>query len=71
MKTISVNIPEAFVKGLEDLVQKGLYANRSEAIRVAIRDLLKRELYDTEIPYANVKEKEEKYIKEEQSVTIH
>ena len=45
MKTISVNIPEAFVKGLEDLVQKGLYANRSEAIRVSIRDLLKRELY--------------------------
>lgn len=44
LKTISVNLPEAFVNGLEALVQKGLYANRSEAIRVSVRDLLKREL---------------------------
>jgi Arc/MetJ-type ribon-helix-helix transcriptional regulator len=73
MKTISVNIPEAFVKGLEDLVQKGLYANRSEAIRVAVRDLLKRELYDAElrIPDNPDRVMNEKYIKEEQSVTIH
>jgi len=46
MKTISVNLPEAFVNGLEALVQRGLYANRSEAIRVAVRDLLKRELVE-------------------------
>ena len=74
MKTISVNVPEAFVKGLEELVQKDLYANRSEAIRVAIRDLLKRELYDVEYNYSTSnttpKIKEEKYIKEEQTVTI-
>ncbi|MHA1129906.1 MAG: ribbon-helix-helix domain-containing protein [Candidatus Helarchaeota archaeon] len=74
MKTISVNVPEAFVKGLEELVQKGLYANRSEAIRVAIRDLLKRELYDAEYSYSTSnspsKIKDEKYIKEEQTVTI-
>ena len=70
MKTISVNVPEAFVNGLEELVQKGLYANRSEAIRVAIRDLLKRELYDTEFSYSGIKEKEAKYVKEEQSITI-
>lgn len=70
LKTISVNIPEAFVKGLEDLVQKGLYANRSEAIRVAIRDLLKRELYNDEYSYTALREKDEKYIKEEQIITI-
>lgn len=70
MKTISVNIPEAFVKGLEDLVQKGLYANRSEAIRVAIRDLLKRELYNDEYSYTALREKDEKYVKEEQIITI-
>lgn len=46
MRTISVNLPEAFVNGLEALVQKGFYANRSEAIRVAVRDLLKRELVE-------------------------
>ncbi len=70
MKTISVNIPEAFVKGLEDLVQKDLYANRSEAIRVAIRDLLKRELYHDEYSFTALRDKEEKYIKEEQIITI-
>ena len=46
MKTISVNIPECFVDGLESLVTRGMYANRSEAIRVAVRDLLKRELVE-------------------------
>jgi len=50
MKTISVNIPEAFVIGLEKLVQNGLYANRSEAIRVSVRDLLKRELVEPVVP---------------------
>jgi hypothetical protein len=50
LKTISVNLPEAFVAGLESLVQRGLYANRSEAIRVAVRDLMKRELVEP-IPF--------------------
>lgn len=53
------------MKGLEDLVQKGLYANRSEAIRVAVRDLLKRELYDAESGESNTK-----YIPEKATVTI-
>jgi len=70
MKTISVNLPEAFVNGLESLVQRGLYANRSEAIRVAVRDLLKRELVEP-IPYSNgVREKDAKYSKEEQFISI-
>ncbi len=70
MKTISVNIPEVFVKGLEELVQRDLYANRSEAIRVAIRDLLKRELFDADFTAATIKDKEEKYINEHPSITI-
>lgn len=69
MKTISVNLPEAFVKGLEDLVQRGLYANRSEVIRVSVRDLLKRELIEP-ISYNGIREKDEKYVKEEQLISI-
>lgn len=46
MKLISVQLPEAYVGGLEDLVEEGMYPNRSEAIRYAIRDLLKRELWE-------------------------
>jgi Arc/MetJ-type ribon-helix-helix transcriptional regulator len=45
MKLISVNLPEAYVDGLERLISEELYPNRSEAIRIAIRDLLKRELW--------------------------
>jgi len=43
MKLISVNLPEAYIKVLELLVAEGKFPNRSEAIRVAIRDLIKTE----------------------------
>ena len=49
MRLISVKIPEAYLEGLDILVRiKRLYPNRSEAIRVAIRDLLRRELWEKE-----------------------
>jgi len=47
MNLISVKIPETFLEGLDDLVRLGVYPSRSEAIRVAIRDLLRKELWDT------------------------
>lgn len=43
MKLISVNIPETYLKVLEFLVAEQKFPNRSEAIRVAIRDLIKTE----------------------------
>lgn len=43
MKLISVNLPESYLKVLELLVVDGKFPNRSEAIRVAIRDLIKTE----------------------------
>ena len=43
MKLISVNLPEAYIKVMEILVADGKFPNRSEAIRVAIRDLIKTE----------------------------
>ncbi|MFX1501383.1 MAG: ribbon-helix-helix domain-containing protein [Promethearchaeota archaeon] len=43
MKLISVNLPESYLKVLEILVIDGKFPNRSEAIRVAIRDLIKTE----------------------------
>ena len=46
MKLIAVHLPDRIVSDIEELVNKGLYPNRSEAIRIAIRDLLKRELWD-------------------------
>jgi len=43
IKLISVNLPESYLKVLEILVSEGKFPNRSEAIRVGIRDLIKTE----------------------------
>jgi Arc/MetJ-type ribon-helix-helix transcriptional regulator len=43
IKLISVNLPESYLKVLEILVAEGKFPNRSEAIRVGIRDLIKTE----------------------------
>ncbi|MFX0201113.1 MAG: ribbon-helix-helix domain-containing protein [Candidatus Hodarchaeota archaeon] len=45
MKLITVHLPEEFLTGLAELVRSKRYPNRSEAIRNAIRDLLKEELW--------------------------
>ena len=42
MRLISVTVPEAYLDALEELVRRGVYPNRSAAIRAAIRDLLVR-----------------------------
>nr|MDO8115137.1 ribbon-helix-helix domain-containing protein [Candidatus Sigynarchaeota archaeon] len=44
MKIITINLSEPHVKALQILQDLGLYPSRSEAIRVAIRDFLQREL---------------------------
>lgn len=46
MRLIAVHLPERIVEDIQRLVDNGLYPNRSEAIRNAIRDLLKRELWE-------------------------
>ena len=45
MKLVTVHLPQEFIVGLDDLVRQRRYPNRSEAIRIAIRDLLKEELW--------------------------
>jgi len=45
MKLVTVLLPEAYLVGLDELVRSGMYPSRSAAIRAAVRDLLKRELW--------------------------
>jgi hypothetical protein len=45
MRLVSVKLPEALIDGLEDLVKSAMYPSRSAAIRTAIRDMLKQELW--------------------------
>ncbi len=46
MKLVTLHVPSTYLLGLEKLVDSNLYPNRSEAIRIAIRDLLKKELWE-------------------------
>jgi len=43
MVLISVHLPVQMLRELDSLVKTGAYPSRSEAIRVAIRDLILRE----------------------------
>ena len=51
MRLVTVKMPEMYVKGIDELVKAGRYSSRSEAIRIAIRELLKRELWGTTFRY--------------------
>ncbi|WP_297421721.1 ribbon-helix-helix domain-containing protein [Thermococcus sp.] len=48
MRIISVQLPQGLVNAMDQLVRRGVYPSRSEIIREAIRELLKRELYQLE-----------------------
>jgi antitoxin ParD1/3/4 len=48
VQLVTVKMSDIYVKGLDKLVEMGMYPSRSEAIRVAIRDLLRRELWPAE-----------------------
>ncbi len=45
MRLVTVKMPETYIEGLDELVRIGRYSSRSEIIRIAVRDLLKRELW--------------------------
>jgi len=40
LKQISIYLPEELIQSLDELVKRGFYPNRSEAIRIAIKDLV-------------------------------
>ncbi len=44
MRVVTVKLQEAFLKGIDELIDAKIYPSRSEAIRIAVRDLLKKEL---------------------------
>ena len=45
MKVVTICLPESYVEGLDKLIDASKYPNRSEVIRIAIRDLLVDELW--------------------------
>jgi antitoxin ParD1/3/4 len=70
VKLVTVKVPELYIEGLDELVKLGRYSSRSEAIRVAIRELLRRELW-TQTKKKNVLEELSSIIGiEEKRVTV-
>ena len=45
MKTVSAKIPERILRAIDELVEKGVYRSRSEAVRAAVAELLRSELW--------------------------
>jgi len=58
MEIITIRLPRWMIQAIDDLVEKGLYPNRSEFIREAIRSHLRR--------YANYLERRSIVILQEQ-----
>jgi len=44
LRAVSLKLPEVMLEALDKLVRQKKYSSRNEAIRIAIRDLLNREL---------------------------
>ncbi len=47
MKLVTVKLPERLIADIDQLVKVGIYHNRSDAIRAAVRELLRRELWQS------------------------
>ncbi|MCC6019872.1 MAG: ribbon-helix-helix domain-containing protein [Thermoproteaceae archaeon] len=45
MALISVHVPRKMLEELDELVRRGIFPNRSEAIRAALRDLLYKQAF--------------------------
>jgi len=45
VRLVTVKMPEVYVRGIDELVKAGKYTSRSEVIRIAVRELLMRELW--------------------------
>ena len=49
MKNITIALPEIYVNNIEKLQKIGLVPSRSEAIRIAIREFLKKEVHTCQL----------------------
>jgi hypothetical protein len=45
LRLVTVKLPEKLIADVDQLVKAGIYHSRSDAIRAAVRDLLRRELW--------------------------
>ena len=58
MKLVTVKMPDLYVRAIDELVKEERYSSRSEVIRTAVRELLKRELWGVSLEEAPVAQEE-------------
>ena len=58
MKLVTVKMPDLYVRAIDELVKEERYSSRSEVIRTAVRELLKRELWGVSLDEAPVAQEE-------------
>ncbi len=49
MRIVTVKMPESYIEAIDELVRMGRYSSRSEVIRAAVRELLKKELWGSDV----------------------
>ncbi|MHA3962036.1 MAG: ribbon-helix-helix domain-containing protein [Candidatus Thorarchaeota archaeon SMTZ1-45] len=54
MRVVTICLPESYVEGVDELIIQNKYPNRSEVIRIAIRDLLVDELWGDRKPSSSL-----------------
>ncbi len=54
MRVVTICLPETYVEGVDELIGQNKYPNRSEVIRIAIRDLLVEELWGERKPSSSL-----------------
>ena len=54
MRVVTICLPETYVEGVDELIGQKKYPNRSEVIRIAIRDLLVDELWGERKPTSSL-----------------
>jgi len=54
VRLVTVKVPEIYLEGIDELVKLGRYSSRSEVIRTAIRDLLRRELWVNKVTASDI-----------------
>ncbi len=45
MRIITVKLPDQFLEAMDELIVTGRYSSRSEIIRAALNEFLRKELY--------------------------
>ena len=53
-RNITINIPENYDENIQKLIKAGIFASRSEAVRIAIREYLQRD-YQQNLKILNFK----------------